>query len=137
MRANRSGACAPELFSFEERTMKDHRQTSKTRDAMEPGVQQVLPGIDHGATEVGARPNLVAQQARSVRFDDLPEVMTPKEARVFLRLGRNAIYAALQGGKIRSVRVGQKFLIPKAALREFLDCGAEHQRAGIPVKGTT
>lgn len=34
-------------------------------------------------------------------------------------------------------RVGQKFLIPNDALREFLDRDAEHPRAGIPVKGTT
>lgn len=79
----------------------------------------------------------VVRKAKVICYDQLPDVLTPKEAQAFLRLGRNATYAALQDGRIRSVRVGQKFLIPKAALREFLDRGAEHSRAGIPVKGTT
>lgn len=68
-------------------------------------------------------------------FDDLPDVLTAREARAYLRLGRNALYTALQDGTIRSVRLGQKFLVPKAAVREFLDGVAEHRRAGIPVKG--
>ena len=115
--------------------MEEHRQTRTTRETMAHGVQQVLPGIDRAAAYASARLTPVAQKARTIRYDDLPDVLTPKEARTFLRLGRNAIYAALQDGKIRSVRVGQKFLTPKAALREFLERDAEHSRAGIPVKG--
>lgn len=79
----------------------------------------------------------IVRKAEITRYDHLPDVLTPQEARAFLRLGRNAVYAALQDGRIRSARVGQKFLIPKDALREFLDRDAEHPRAGIPVKGTT
>ncbi len=101
-------------------------------------LQQILPGIDRNAACVReARPNPALRKTRIIRYEDLPDVLTPKEAQVFLRLGRNAIYAALQDGKIRSTRVGQKFLIPKSALREFLDRDAEDPRAGIPVKGTT
>lgn len=104
----------------------------------ERDLQQVLPGMDGDAGSVRSdRPHPITRKTRVVRYDDLPEVLTPKEAQAFLRLGRNAIYAALQDGQIRSVRVGQKFLIPKTALREFLDCRGEHPRAGIPVKGTT
>jgi excisionase family DNA binding protein len=138
MRVNRSGACTPERFYFGERTMDENRQPTRTSDAFTASdVQEPLPGIARDAAYLrSARPNPVVRNARSIRYDDLPEVLTPKEVRAFLRLGRNAIYAALQGGKIRSVRVGQKFLIPKAALREFLDRDAEHLPAGIPVKGT-
>jgi excisionase family DNA binding protein len=101
-------------------------------------LQQILPGLERGATCARSpRQHPIAQKATTVGYDQLPDILTPKEAQAFLRLGRNAIYAALKGGKIRSVRVGQKFLIPKAALREFLDRDAEHPRAGIPVKGTT
>jgi excisionase family DNA binding protein len=84
-------------------------------------LQQILPGIDRSAACVrDARRGPIVRKTRIIRYDDLPDVLTPKEAQVFLRLGRNAIYAALQGGKIRSVRHGQKFLIPK-----FLDRDAE------------
>lgn len=118
--------------------MDENWRPRKTRDALTASdVQELLPGIVRDAAYGrSARPNRVVRNARSIRYDDLPEVLTPKEVQAFLRLGRNAIYAALQDGKIRSVRVGQKFLIPKAAVREFLEHDAEHSRAGIPVKGT-
>jgi excisionase family DNA binding protein len=104
----------------------------------EKGRQQILPGIDRNAAGVRVgRSNPAFRKTRIIRYEDLPDVLTPKEAQVFLRLGRNAIYAALQDGRIRSVRYGQKFLVPKTALREFLDHDAEEPRAGIPVKGTT
>jgi excisionase family DNA binding protein len=99
-------------------------------------LQQILPGIDRGAGCVrSARPNRTIGKTKAIRYDDLPDVLTPREVQAFLRLGRNAIYAALQDGRIRSVRHGQKFLIPKVAVREFLDRDAEHSRAGTPVKG--
>lgn len=100
-------------------------------------LQQALPGLDRDADVRRPRQRTTNRRARSARFDQLPDVLTPKEVQAFLRLGRNATYAALQDGRIRSVRYGQKFLIPKAALREFLGSNAEHPRAGIPVKGTT
>ncbi len=111
----------------------------EARDAMAMReLQQILPGLDRDAADVRSpRQHPIVRKATTVRYDQLPDVLTPKEAQAFLRLGRNAIYAALQDGRIRSVRLGQKFLIPKAALREFLDRDAEHPRAGIPVKGTT
>jgi excisionase family DNA binding protein len=71
------------------------------------------------------------------RFDDLPDVLTPREVQSFLRLGRNATYAALQDGTIRCVRVGQKFLVPKTALRDFLDGNVETAGTGTPMKGNT
>lgn len=101
-------------------------------------LQQILPGLDRDAADARSpRQRSLARKATTVPYDELPDVVTPKEAQAFLRLGRNATYAALQDGRIRSVRHGQKFLIPKASLREFLDRDAEHPRAGIPVKGTT
>ena len=100
-------------------------------------LQQTLPGLDRDVADVrNPEHDRIVRKPEITRYDHLPDVLTPQEARAFLRLGRNAIYAALQDGRIRSVRLGQKFLIPKAALREFLDRDAEYRRAGIPVKGT-
>jgi excisionase family DNA binding protein len=53
-------------------------------------------------------------------FDELPELLTPKDLMSYLPIGRDGIYAALRSQGIRNVRVGQKFIIPKGALREFL-----------------
>lgn len=58
-----------------------------------------------------------------IRYDELPDVLTPSDLQAYLPLGRDAIYAALRDGTIRSVRVGQKFIIPKSAVREFLGGG--------------
>jgi hypothetical protein len=54
------------------------------------------------------------------RFAELPDVLTPRDLIAFLPIGRNAVYDALRTRAIKSVRVGQKLLITKAALREFL-----------------
>jgi excisionase family DNA binding protein len=63
--------------------------------------------------------------AQSPHFEDLPELLTPKDLMEYLPLGRDAIYAALKSQAIRNVRVGQKFIITKGALREFLGETAE------------
>lgn len=43
----------------------------------------------------------------------------------YLPIGRNAIYELLNQQRIRNVRVGQKFIIPRAALRDFLEGDVE------------
>ncbi|MGA7094925.1 MAG: helix-turn-helix domain-containing protein [Candidatus Cybelea sp.] len=68
-------------------------------------------------------------------FDDLPDVLTPAEVQSFLRLGRNATYDLLKNGTLRSVRLGQRYLVPRQALREFLDGSGERTGTGTPVKG--
>lgn len=55
-----------------------------------------------------------------LRFASLPDVLTPKDLIAYLPIGRDPVYEALNTQLIRNVRVGQKFIVPKAALREFL-----------------
>ncbi len=65
---------------------------------------------------------LARSQADFVRarsFAQLPEVLTPKDLIEYLPLGRDRIYEALKSQAIQNVRVGQKFIITKRALREF------------------
>jgi hypothetical protein len=57
---------------------------------------------------------------QSPHFAELPEILTPKHLMEYLPLGRDAIYDALKSQMIRNVRIGQKFIITKGALREFL-----------------
>lgn len=47
-------------------------------------------------------------------------VLTAKEAEQALRLSKNTVNALLQSGRLRSVRVGRKYLIPEEAIEEFL-----------------
>jgi hypothetical protein len=54
------------------------------------------------------------------RFAELPDVLTPSELIAFLPIGRNSVYEALSTRVIKSTRIGQRLLVTKAALREFL-----------------
>jgi excisionase family DNA binding protein len=60
------------------------------------------------------------RRLRQRRFADLPELCTPADLIAYLPVGRDAVYAALKSQKIRNIRVGQKIIVPKAAVREFL-----------------
>ena len=51
------------------------------------------------------------------KFDQLPDWLTPQEARSFLRLGKSTLYEKLRSGEIPSRRFGRQFRIAKEALR--------------------
>jgi hypothetical protein len=59
------------------------------------------------------------------RFAELPDVLTPRDIVAFLPIGRNSVYEALRTRAIKSIRIGQRLLITKAALREFLGDAVE------------
>jgi excisionase family DNA binding protein len=79
--------------------------------------------------------NREGQVSQVIHFDDLPDVLTAAEVQSFLRLGRNATYDLLKNGTLRSIRLGQKYLVPRQALRELLDGCGEHSVTGTSVKG--
>jgi hypothetical protein len=66
------------------------------------------------------------------RLDELPEILTADDVVAYLRgiFGRNAVYSLLNSQRIRNRRHGQKFLIPRSALREFVECHGEGDGAG-------
>ena len=74
------------------------------------------------------------RNSNRIQLDDLPELLTATDVVAFLRgiVGRNAVYDLLISQRIRNRRVGQKFLIPKSALREFVECRDEDADAGAP-----
>ncbi len=54
---------------------------------------------------------------------DAPDVLTVGEAAAIARVGRNAMYLAVQRGDVFSARIGKSIRIPKAELKRFLDGG--------------
>jgi excisionase family DNA binding protein len=50
------------------------------------------------------------------RYDDLPDLCTPDDARQFLQVGKNTIYDLIKSGELRSIRFGKLIRIPKTAL---------------------
>ena len=51
-------------------------------------------------------------------------VFTPKEIEPLLGLSKNSVNALLNSGRLRAVRYGRRWLIPREAVGEFLS-GAE------------
>lgn len=48
-------------------------------------------------------------------------VLTVKELATLLRIGINNAYQLVRDGKIRSVRVGRQYRIPRRAVDEYLE----------------
>ncbi len=71
---------------------------------------------------------------KTLLLDDLPEILSAADVVAYLRpvIGRNAVYELLNSQRIRNRRVNQKFLIPRTALQEFVECRDESEAAGIP-----
>ena len=49
------------------------------------------------------------------------DVVRVEELCRILRLGKNSVYDLLKKGKIKNLRVGKKYIIPKKSVIEFLD----------------
>jgi excisionase family DNA binding protein len=56
-----------------------------------------------------------------VTLEDAPDVLTVEEASRIARVGRNAMYMAVQRGDVFSRRIGKSIRIPKRALVDFLN----------------
>ena len=53
---------------------------------------------------------------RHSRFGELPELLSPDEARRFLGLSRTSIYSLLRSGDLEHRRYGRLIRIPRRAL---------------------
>ncbi len=51
---------------------------------------------------------------------DEPELMTVMEAAKILRLGKNKTYDLVNSGRLSSIKVGGRIIIPKMCIVEFL-----------------
>ena len=52
------------------------------------------------------------------------QTMTVEEAAKRLGIGRNTAYDAVRAGQIPSVKIGKRYLIPRAALERLLEGAA-------------
>lgn len=51
-------------------------------------------------------------------------VVTVEDLARLLAIGRNTAYTLVRSGKIRSIKVGRKYLIPKTAVEEYLNAAS-------------
>ena len=60
------------------------------------------------------------QGARAVNLADAPDVLTVAEAARIARVGKNAMYLAVQRGEVFGIRIVRSIRIPKAELARLL-----------------
>lgn len=65
-------------------------------------------------------------------FDSFPDVLTVAQVRQALSLGKNSVYELIDAGRLKSIHIGRKILVPKVCLIEFvngalLDSGAKEE----------
>jgi excisionase family DNA binding protein len=61
---------------------------------------------------------------QSTKTAPTAEVLTVEEAAQLLRISRQSAYNAVRAGEIKSVRIGRRLLVPKAALERMLSADA-------------
>ena len=52
-------------------------------------------------------------------------VYSPDEARKLLKISRGLVYEAINTGRIPSIRIGRRILIPRSGLERLLNEGAD------------
>ena len=53
-------------------------------------------------------------------LDGYNDILLPEDVQKILQIGRNTVYNYLAEGKIRSMRIGGKYRIPKLYLLQFI-----------------
>lgn len=57
-------------------------------------------------------------------FENYPDVISVNELQEMLHIGRNTAYNLLKEDKIKSIKYGKKYIIPKTSVIDFLNTRA-------------
>lgn len=57
---------------------------------------------------------------KAFRIEELPLTLRVEDLIPLLSIGRNTAYELVRSGRIRSIRIGKSYRIPREALAEFL-----------------
>ena len=63
-------------------------------------------------------------------FDYYDTLITPEDAADMLGCGMNSIYKLLNNGKIKAMRIGRHWKIPKRAVQEYILQATQMKAAG-------
>jgi len=53
-------------------------------------------------------------------FHTYPDVVSIEEIQQMLRIGKNAVYELLKTQKLKSIKVGKRYIVPKKYVIDFL-----------------
>lgn len=54
-------------------------------------------------------------------LNDYPDILSVDDLQNILRIGRSAAYNLLKGNRIKTLRIGNRYIIPKQSVINFLD----------------
>ena len=57
----------------------------------------------------------------AIIVNEYPDVVSPEDVQHLLHMGRNSVYKLLKEEKIKSIKVGKKYIIPKKSVIRFID----------------
>lgn len=63
-------------------------------------------------------------------FDYYDTLITPEEAAELLGCGMNTIYKILKSGKLKAMRIGRIWKIPRRAIQEYIIAESKMKSAG-------
>lgn len=78
-----------------------------------------MQGELHGGT-TNRREGVHMGTRKFTSLEDLPLVLRVEDLMPVLSIGRNTAYELVRCGRIRSIRIGNQFRIPREAVIEFL-----------------
>ncbi len=53
-------------------------------------------------------------------FREYADILRIKDVQKMLNIGRNKVYELLKSGEIKSIRIGNKYIIPKKSVIDFV-----------------
>ena len=63
---------------------------------------------------------MARNEAKYYSIEELPLMLSVREAAKALRLGYHTVYDLVREGRLHSVTVGRRILIPKSAVEQFM-----------------
>lgn len=62
-------------------------------------------------------------------FSNYPDVVSIAELQSMLRISRNTAYELVRSGKIRSVKIGRTYRIPRTAVEDYLNVSCQTENS--------
>ena len=54
-------------------------------------------------------------------FKEYADIVRIKDVQDMLKIGKNKVYELLKSGEIKSIRIGNKYIIPKKSVIDFVE----------------
>ena len=67
----------------------------------------------------------MADNLQETPLERYPDVVTIRDIQDILHIGKNAVYDLLRENRIKSIRLGKKYIVPKRSIIRFLELSVQ------------